>query len=137
MSPSDRPPLARRLTDTTNLPQDLRVSYHLWILTVLLSLMSAIYVVFAGGRPAMASLVGFVVALLLAALYLYCALRMKEGTPWARMVLSVLASLSAIAVIGSIIQGIFGLSLLGSIVAVIAALLMWTRNANPWFRQRR
>ncbi|GAB3255598.1 hypothetical protein GCM10027562_17420 [Arthrobacter pigmenti] len=139
MSSSDghRPSLAHRLVDTSRVPQDVRVSYYLWVLDVVLSIISALYVVFVGGGPVIAGVIGFVFALLLAVLYLYCAVRMKEGRPWARMVLTLLASLSAIALIGSIVQGMFGLSLLGPIIAVFAAVLMWSRNANPWFRQRR
>lgn len=138
MSSSDghRPGLAHRLLDTTKVPQDVRVSYYLWVLDVALSIISALYVVFMGGAPALAAVIAFIVAMLLAALYLYCAVRMKEGRPWARMVLTILASLSAIALLGSLVQGMFGLSMLGPIIAVFAAVLMWSRNANPWFRQQ-
>lgn len=136
MSTSDnrKPSLPQRLTATEHLPQDIKISYLLWVIGAVLSVVAAGFIAFSSGTGTGAGAVALLLALLLASLYVYLALRMKEGASWARMVLTVFTSLSAMAIIVSIVTGNFGFSLLGPIIAVIATILMWSRNANPWFR---
>lgn len=131
---NSKPSLTQRLLDTDRLPQDVKMSYLLWIIGAALSVIAALFVSFDATGGFIASIIGLLFALLLAGLYVYCALRMKEGAGWARMVLTVLASLSAMAIVVNLLTGNFGFALLGPFIAVIATVLMWSKNANPWFR---
>ncbi len=129
-----KPSLTQRLLDTNRVPQDVKMSYMLWIIGAALSVIAALFVAFGASGGFAASIIGLLLALALAGLYVYCALRMKEGAGWARMVLTLLASLSAMAIVVNFLSGNFGFALLGPFIAVIATILMWSKNANPWFR---
>ncbi|WP_051441654.1 hypothetical protein [Arthrobacter sp. H14] len=137
MSTSDnpKPSLTQRLVNTEGIPQDVKMSYLLWVIGAFLSIVAAAFILISPSTPLGVGIIGLLFALLFAGLYIYFALRMKEGAAWARMVLTVLASLSAAGIVVNMLSGNFGFNLLGPIIAVIATILMWSRNARPWFNR--
>ncbi|MDQ0709897.1 hypothetical protein QFZ52_002549 [Arthrobacter woluwensis] len=131
--------LAVRLKDVSGVPQQLAYSYWLWVagavLGVLLSiinvfLLTATYGSYAGIAIG-ASVGGIIWSIIWAAVVIFIAVRLKEGSRWARIVLSILGGL---AVIGLIV-GLVGLSItaIGSAVTVAAAVLMWLPESQKHF----
>jgi len=131
--------LSQRLKDVSGVPQQLVYSYWLWlagaVLGVLLSIVS-IFILTASlgsyaGVALGASIGGIVWSVIWAAVVIFIAIRLKEGSRWARIVLSVLG---AFAVIGLFV-GLAGLSIsaIGSAVSVAAAVLMWLPESQKHF----
>ena len=76
-----------------------------------------------------------VLGLLFVAASVSCALLMRGGRNWARVVLTVVGSLSVLFLIGPVatpLQALFQL-----LLVVGAIVMMFQRRANDWFRPRR
>jgi hypothetical protein len=121
--------IGQRLTDTRGVPQQLVISYWLWVaaaaLGVVASLVSMVSSSAVGG-------LGLIFSLIFAALYIFIAIRLKEGARWARLVLSILGGLSVAALPFQLMAG--GLGLLGSAATIAAAIMMWMPQARDHFR---
>ncbi|MBT1001291.1 hypothetical protein KIH31_01635 [Paenarthrobacter sp. DKR-5] len=122
------------------LPTELRISYYIWLLGGLLSVVVSVLflvgtllvstaVAEAGQGAALALAFGSLAAsLVLAAAQILFALRMKEGYEWARIALTVVAALSLVAAV--VFQ-----NWLSFLVSAVATVLMWLPNAQAWFRR--
>lgn len=146
-------------------PQQVQTSFLLWAVIVLLQLVG-IALTFAeretlraaaeeqarardGGRidpQAVDTIVtvglvfGVVLAVLFAAAILVCAIFMRRGRNWARIVLAVLGGLLALFALVSLVGGTVSAvvqSLLTLVVVIAALVLMFTEPANTWFAARR
>jgi len=128
--------IAQRFQDTTGVPQQLKVSYWLWIgaaaLGVVLGIVNiAIIAGQFGGIFVGAAVTGLIIGLVFAAFYVFCAIRLKEGARWARIVLTVLGALAVIGLFSQMLTG--NLSFIGSAVAVAAAVFMWLPESQKHF----
>ncbi len=131
--------LAVRLKDVSGVPQQLVYSYWLWVagaaLGVLLSIINVFILTASLGSYAGiaigASIGGIIWSIIWAAVVIFIAIRLKEGSRWARIVLSILGALAAIGLIVSLV----GLSItaIGSAVTVAAAVLMWLPESQKHF----
>ena len=131
--------LAVRLKDVSGVPQQLVYSYWLWVagaaLGVLLSIINVFILTASLGSYAGiaigASIGGIIWSIIWAAVVIFIAIRLKEGSRWARIVLSILGALAAIG----LIVGLVGLSItaIGSAVTVAAAVLMWLPESQKHF----
>jgi hypothetical protein len=121
--------IKERLTNTQGVPQQLVISYWLWVaaavLGVVVSLVAMVSSPVVGG-------LGLIFSLIFAALYIFIAIRLKEGARWARLVLSILGGLSVAALPFQLIGG--GLGLIGSAATIAAAIMMWMPQAREHFR---
>ena len=127
------------------MPQLLKISYIIWLVTAgiwfLLNIVLLLGSLIALG--AQDSLFGYgaavraagvkgiivsIIAFVLIAAIVICAMKLKEGVQWARL------ALSAIVVLGFIMLffGASGSGLLG----VVAAVLMWLPESTAWFNSR-
>ena len=88
---------------------------------------------------AVALVVGTVFGLVLTALYLLLALQVRRGRSWARTVAVVLAGLSALAGVVSLVQATSGagrvLGLLTLVVDVAVVVLLLSRASSGYFRR--
>jgi hypothetical protein len=76
-----------------------------------------------------------VLGLLFVAAGVSCALLMRGGRNWARVVLTVVGSLSVLFLIGPVVTPLQALFQL--LLVVGAIVMMFQRPANEWFRPRR
>lgn len=126
----------------TGMPTELKVSYWIWVISGLLGVLLGI-VAFFGAILALAVVpaVGVLILLLvlltlgLSAAQVVLAMKMKEHKSWARMALTVIVGVTlVISMVQSGMDG--GGSWFGSIFGIVAAVLMWLPNSQPWFAQR-
>lgn len=134
---------AAAMFSLAGLPLELKVSFWIWFLGGVLSMlggllgMLASLVLFAA---APAAAMGVVVLMLLAAsvgaAQMVFALKMKAGRAWARAALTVLAviTLGLAVVNGSAGTGQAG-NWVAFVVALAATVLMWLPRAQAWFRE--
>lgn len=128
--------LGQRLSNTQGVPQQLVISYWLWIAAAALGVLLSLINIFAltntlGGVMVGAGIATLILSLIFAALYIFIAIRLKEGARWARLVLSILGGLAAIGLLTQLAAG--NLSSIGSAVAVAAAILMWLPQSREHF----
>lgn len=125
------------------MPTELKVSYWIWVISGLLGILVGILGFFGSLLAlAVAPAIGVVALLLvLVSLALACAqiilaMKMKEGKSWARMALTVIVGITL--VISVILSGMDGTGggWFGSILGIVATVLMWLPNSQPWFAQR-
>jgi hypothetical protein len=116
--------IGQRLTDTRGVPQQLVVSYWLWIAAAALGI---VFSLMMGGGVG-----GFIFELIFAALYVFIAIRLKEGARWARLVLSILGGLAVIGFLANLI--FMNPSTVGSAAAVAAAIMMWLPQSREHFK---
>ncbi|MFQ4150153.1 hypothetical protein AAGW05_15930 [Arthrobacter sp. LAPM80] len=119
------------------LPQLLKISYIIWLVTAALWLISTFFT-FIGSLfllaatyftgDAIKGIVLSIISVVLIAALLVCAMKLKEGMQWARL------ALSAIVVVGIIFLflGAGG----GGLLGIVAAVLMWLPESNAWFNSR-
>ena len=122
---------------TDGLPQLLKVSYIMWLVTAAIWLFFTFFS-FIGSLFGLASrnyrgqaLMGIALAIISVALIaaiVVCAMKLKEGRQWARM------ALSAIVVVGFIFM-VMG-SNRGSLLGLVAAVLMWLPESTAWLNSR-
>ena len=129
--------IGQRLTDTQGVPQQLVLSYWLWVAAAALGIVFSLVSIFTysgafGGMMMGAGVGGFIFQLIFAALYVFIAIRLKEGARWARLVLSILGGLAMIGVLGNLI--FLNLSFIGSAAAVAAAVMMWLPQSQEHFK---
>lgn len=129
--------IGQRLSNTQGVPQQLVISYWLWIaaavLGVVLSLVNMFTITNAlGGLMVGAGITAFIFSLIIAALYIFIAIRLKEGSRWARLVLSILGGLAILAFITQLVTG--NLNFIGSAIASAAAILMWLPQSRELFK---
>lgn len=129
--------IAQRVTNTQGVPQQLVISYWLWVaaaaLGVVLSLVSIFTLTGAlGGAMAGTGIFTLIFSLIFAAFYIFIAIRLKEGARWARLVLSILGGLAALGFLAQLAMG--DLSFIGSAVATAAAILMWLPQSRDHFK---
>jgi hypothetical protein len=126
--------IGQRLTDTKGVPQQLVVSYWLWIAAAALGIVFSLVSIFTlgGGTMMGAGVAGFIFQLIFAALYVFIAIRLKEGARWARLVLSILGGLAVIGFLANLI--FMNPSFVGSAVAVAAAIMMWLPQSQEHFK---
>lgn len=122
---------------TDGLPQLLKISYIMWLVTAGMWLFFTFFS-FIGSLFSLASrynrgegLLGIVLAVISVALIaalVVCAMKLKEGKQWARM------ALSAIVVVGFVfmVAGSNG----GSLLGLVAAVLMWLPESTAWLNAR-
>ncbi|MFJ3958377.1 hypothetical protein [Arthrobacter sp. NPDC090010] len=131
--------LGRRLTDVSGVPQQLSYSYWLWLAGAVLGIVFSIISVFMisasygsyGGVMAGAAVGGIVWGIIWAAVVAFIAIRLKEGSRWARIVLSILGALAVIGLLVNLIA--FNLSVISSAASVAAAVLMWLPESRKFF----
>lgn len=129
--------ISQRLTSTQGVPQQLVTSYWLWIAAAALGIVFALISIFSfsgafGGMMLGAGLGGFIFQLIFAALYVFIAIRLKEGARWARLVLSILGGLAVIGFLANLV--FLNPSLIGSAAAVAAAVMMWLPQSQEHFK---
>lgn len=130
------------------LPQTLKVSYVIWLVTAGLWLMSTLFglgfsILKLAARAAyygtgwygesmrisgIRGIIVSVIALGVIAAILVCAVKLKEGAGWAR------PALTALAVAG-IILTFFGAFV--SLLGIAAAILMWLPETTAWLNARK
>jgi hypothetical protein len=128
--------IAQRLKDTTGVPQQLVISYWLWVAAAALGVvLGIINIAIAAGQYSGlfvgAAITGLIIGLIFAAFYVFCAIRLKEGARWSRIVLTVLGALAVIGLFSQILAG--SLTLIGSAAAVAAAIFMWLPESQKHF----
>ena len=127
-------------------PTPVRASFWLWIASVVSSLIAAIVALSSGQYAAVDiggnadvaravapwSLLGG--AILGGALRVLFAVFLLRGKNWARIVLLIIAIITALAGIGTVLSGnIF--AILALLVTIVAAVLMYVSSSNAYFRR--
>ncbi|ALV47057.1 hypothetical protein MB46_17760 [Arthrobacter alpinus] len=116
------------------LPQMLKVSYILWLVTAGLGLLVGVIsflgsLVFLGsGFGSVRGLIATLISLALMVAVVICAMKLKEGMQWARLALSASVIVSFIL----LFLGGGGVGLLG----VVAAVFMWLPESTAWLNSR-
>ncbi|WP_426996830.1 hypothetical protein [Pseudarthrobacter sp. N5] len=129
--------IGERISNTQGAPQQLVISYWLWIaaaaLGVVLSVVSMFTITNAlGGLMVGAGITALIISVVFAAFYVFIAIRLKEGARWARLVLSILGGLALISFLLQLTTG--NLNFIGSAVAAAAAVLMWLPQSQEHFK---
>lgn len=135
------------MSATTARPTTVTASFWFWIISVLLSAMSTIIAIAsgqyavadAGGNAEVARAVapaaavgGLVIGGSLRVLF---AVFMARGRNWARIVLLILAVITALSGIVAILSGGV-LDILAVVATLVGAVLMYLPASNPYFRRR-
>lgn len=122
--------IKERVTNTQGVPQPLVISYWLWVAAAVLGVVVSLVTMigFAGGFAG----AGLIFSLIFAAAYIFLAIRLKEGSRWARLVLSILGGLSLLSLPFSLFTG--GLSLIGTAATIAAAVMMWLPQSQEHFK---
>lgn len=138
------------MSETTNStrPTTVTVSFFLWLITILLSIVGAILVIALSGSAGIAEgtdtaagtgtgvyVTAGIITIVLAVVELIVVFKMRAGRNWARIVLLVLAVLQ---IASTATQGGSGnVSSWGGIVfVIIATVLMFLPTSNPYFTQK-
>lgn len=122
--------IKERVTNTQGVPQQLVISYWLWVGAAVLGVVGSL-VTMVGNAGGIAG-VALIISLLWAAVYIFIAIRLKEGARWARLVLSIFGGLALVALPFSMFTGV--LSLIGTAAAVAAAVMMWLPQSQQHFK---
>ncbi|HEV7169076.1 MAG TPA: hypothetical protein VGN49_14065 [Micrococcaceae bacterium] len=138
--------LPQRLRNVTGIPKQVKNAYLLFLAGAALNLLaSLINIVLTGSQYSAvrtgASVVGFIFAIIFAAIWVWFALLMKEGVGWARIVLIVLAALSVISglvsLVGTLFLGTSLINLLASIAFVAGGVMLLLPGSVAYFNARR
>ncbi len=135
----------QRLRDLSSIPRQVKNAYLLFVAGALLNVLASLIGIFAagsrGGIFVAAGIVGFVFAVIFAAVFIWLALLTKEGVGWARIVMLVLAALSIIGALTSLLGmfvSILGfINVLAYIASVIAGVMLLLPPAQAYFAARR
>ncbi len=135
-----------RLRDLTSVPREVKNAYLLFVAGTLLNVLAnLVNLILSGSRHGAFmvgfAVVGFIFSIIFAAVFIWFALLMKEGVGWARIVLIVLAALSVISGLFSLI-GVFAsalslINLLGYVAIVIGGIMLLLPPAQAYFKARR
>ena len=132
--------------ERTGIPKQVKNAYLLFLAGAALNLLaSLINIVLTGSQYSAvrtgASVVGFIFAIIFAAIWVWFALLMKEGVGWARIVLIVLAALSVISglvsLVGTLFLGTSLINLLASIAFVAGGVMLLLPGSVAYFNARR
>ncbi|WP_284753813.1 hypothetical protein [Arthrobacter sp. efr-133-R2A-120] len=128
--------VAQRFRDTTGVPQQLTISYWLWVAAAALGVLASFANIFTmrglfGEMMVGPGIVGLIFSLVFAALYIFIAIRLKEGSRWARLVLTILGAFAVISLLVQVVT--LNLNFIGSAVAVAATVLMWLPESRKHF----
>ncbi|MGR0159254.1 hypothetical protein [Paenarthrobacter nitroguajacolicus] len=128
--------IGQRLRDTTGVPNTLTTSYWLWIAAAALGVVANLANIFIyrdifGALAIGTGIFNFVFSLLMAAVYIFIAIRLKEGARWARLVLSILGGFAVLSLLFLLFT--LNLGLLSSAAAVAAAVMMWLPESQKHF----
>ena len=128
--------IAQRFRDTSGVPQQLTLSYWLWVGAAAIGVVASLINIFVlrgyfGELLIGPGIIGFIFSLVFAALYIFIAIRLKEGARWARLVLSILAGLAVISLLLQLVT--LNLGFIGSALAVAAGVLMWLPESQKHF----
>ncbi|MDQ6752998.1 MAG: hypothetical protein M3017_06255 [Actinomycetota bacterium] len=143
---SDFSNFPQRLRNLTGIPKEVKNAYLLFLAGAALNLVaSLINIIWVGsGSSAIyvgAAVVGFVFAIIFAAVFVWLALMMKEGARWARIILIVLAALSLISalvsLVGALLIGVTLINLLASIAFIIGGFLLLRPGAVAYYDTHR
>lgn len=128
------------------IPTTVTASFWLWIASVVVSVIAAIIAISSGQYTAadvngdaavaravapIATLVGIALG---AALRLIFAIFMYRGRNWARIVLLIVAVITAFAGVTAVLSGSV-LEVFAVLVTIVAAVLMYVPSSNPYFRR--
>ncbi|PYI67941.1 hypothetical protein CVV68_08775 [Arthrobacter livingstonensis] len=110
------------------LPQLLKVSYIIWLVTAVLWLIGTFFsflfsLLFVSPRGVVAS----IISLALIVVLVVCAMKLKEGRQWARLALSVIAVLSIVMAFVGAPSGLLG---------IVATVLMWLPESSAWLNAK-
>lgn len=122
--------IKERVTNTQGVPQQLVISYWLWVAAAALGVVSSL-VAMVGPAGAFAG-IGLIFSLIWAAANIFIAIRLKEGARWARLVLSIMGGLSVLALPLTLFAG--GLSLIATAATIAAAVMMWLPQSQEHFK---
>lgn len=118
---------------TAGLPQLLKISYIIWLVTAglgilfnIIGMLGSLLFLGLGSGSAARGFVSSVISLAVMVAVVICAMKLKEGMQWARMALSAMVVLSIILVP----LGASGTGLLG----IVAAVLMWLPESSAWLK---
>lgn len=137
--------------NTTGLPTLLKVSYILWLVTAGLWLLTTLFgfifsIIALGARDnslfgvtipgsgdeiraaGVKGVVVSIIALVVIAAIVVCAMKLKEGLQWPRMALTILTVVSLILVF-------FGAGV--GLIGVVATILMWLPESTAWINSRK
>jgi len=129
-------------------PIALTVAFWLWVVDAVRGLITGIVTIVMApaalaGEPedvqrfATGFLIAFaVLGMILSLLHLYFAFPMRAGRNWARVVLTVLAAFTVLAVLTAIASATW-YDWIGVALVVVAAVLMYLPASNAYFRARR
>ncbi|GAB3278725.1 hypothetical protein GCM10027449_18960 [Sinomonas notoginsengisoli] len=134
----DRRVFGIRLTNTDGVQQEVKISYYLWLAASALNVLAGLINLFVlpgryGAFVFVAALIGLAFGVVFSALWLFCAIRAKEGAKWGRIVLTVLGVLSVFSFLGQL--GGPSLSMIPSLLAVVGTVFLWLPKSRTWFRQ--
>ncbi|WP_425862843.1 hypothetical protein [Arthrobacter sp. TWP1-1] len=122
------------LFKTDGLPQMLKVSYILWLVTAGLGIIFGVFsflgslLLLGSGMSSVKGLVLTLISLALMVAVVICAMKLKEGMQWARWALSATVVVSFLL----LFLGGGGVGLLG----VVAAVFMWLPDSTAWLNSR-
>lgn len=136
----------QRLRNLAGIPKEVKNAYLLFLAGAALNLLaSLINILLTSSQNSAirvgASVVGFIFSIIFAAIWVWFALLMKEGVGWARIVLIVLAALSVISglvsLVGTIFLGTSLINLLASIAFVAGGVMLLLPGSVTYFNARR
>lgn len=120
---------------TAGLPQLLKISYIIWLVTAalgilfnILGLLGSLVFLGLGSGSAARGFVSSLISLAVMVAVVICAMKLKEGMQWARLALSAMVVVSLVLVP----LGASGTGLLG----IVAAVLMWLPESSAWLKSR-
>ncbi|MDP5227536.1 MULTISPECIES: hypothetical protein [Arthrobacter] len=131
--------LKKRLLDVTGVPQQLTYSYWLWAGGAVLGIIFSILNIFIAtaalgaytGIMAGAAIGSLIWGIIWGAAVIFVAIRLKEGSRWARIVLTVLGALAVIAFFVELAT--LNLTAVSSAATVAGAVLMWMPQSQKHF----
>lgn len=129
----------------TSRPRSVTVAFALWLLTIVLGIVSSLFVLFVTGvSGATNTPIGIdtaaystaaIIAIVLSLIGLIFARKMRAGRNWARIVLLVLAALQVVSTFAKPgANDIWSWASLATVV--IATVLTFTPSANPFFSRK-
>ncbi|MCY0903994.1 hypothetical protein [Arthrobacter sp. H14-L1] len=135
----------QRLRDLSSIPREVKNAYLLFVAGALLNVLASLIGIFVaasrGGIFVAAGIVGLVFSVSFAAVFIWLALLTKEGVGWARIVMLVLAALSILGALTSLL-GMFAsvlafINVLAYVASVIAGIMLLLPPAQAYFAARR
>lgn len=124
-------------------PPPVRRSFALWLAAVAVGVVGSV-VALVGTPTAAGGVAGLVLGMVILALFVWCAFKLREGLSWARLVLTIVGGLSALfSVVGLLLSAGLGVSfgavstvanLLQAALIVAAIIYAYQPEASAYFR---